>query len=180
LHGRAVHGHDAALRIDNARMSNSAHEAPAITSRATLDDLDALATLFDGYRVFYKQASDPALARAFIEERLQHDESVIFIARDGGNREALGFTQLYPMFSSVSARRIWVLNDLFVAPAARKCGVAHALMDCARDFAMRAGALRLILETAENNHAAQALYESLGYVRESGERHYALELGEKR
>ena len=157
-------------------MSNSAHEAHVIASRATLDDLDALATLFDGYRVFYKQSSSPALARAFIEERLQRDESVIFIARDGGTREAHGFTQLYPMFSSVSARRIWVLNDLFVIPAARKRGVARALMDCARDFAMEAGALRLILETAEDNHAAQALYESLGYVLESGERHYSLEL----
>ncbi len=157
-------------------MPNAAHEAQVITSRATLDDLDALASLFDGYRVFYKQRSDLALARTFIEERLQRDESVIFIARDGQNREALGFTQLYPMFSSVAARRIWVLNDLFVAATARKRGVARALMGCARDFAMEAGALRLILETAEDNHAAQALYESLGYVLESGERHYSLEL----
>lgn len=158
-------------------MPNSPHDTQAITSRATLDDLDALTTLFDGYRVFYQQPSDLGLARAFIEERLRQDESVIFIAHDNGNRGALGFTQLYPMFSSVSARRIWVLNDLFVARAARKRGVARALMDCARDFATEAGALRLILETAEDNHAAQALYESLGYVHESGERHYALELG---
>lgn len=150
--------------------------SPAIISRATLGDLDALTTLFDGYRIFYKQPSDPALAHAFIEERLRRDESVIFIARDGASREALGFTQLYPMFSSVSARRIWVLNDLFVATAARKRGVARALMDRARGFATEAGALRLILETAEDNHAAQALYESLGYVRETGERHYSLEL----
>ena len=159
-------------------MPNPAHEAPTqvITTRATLADLDALAKLFDGYRVFYKQSSDPALARAFIEERLRLDESVIFIAR-GENGEALGFTQLYPMFSSVAARRIWVLNDLFVAPTARKRGVARALMDRARDFAVEKGALRLILETAEDNDAAQALYESLGYVRESGERHYTLELG---
>jgi ribosomal protein S18 acetylase RimI-like enzyme len=158
-------------------MPNPVHEvvALAVTSRATLDDLDALATLFDGYRVFYRQPSDPALARAFIEERLRLDESVIFIARDG-SKEALGFTQLYPMFSSVAARRIWVLNDLFVASGARKRGVARALMDRARDFDTEKGALRLILETAEDNHAAQALYESLGYVRESGERHYSLEL----
>jgi len=157
-------------------MSSLAQATRILTSRASLDDLDALTTLFDGYRVFYKQQSDPALARAFIEERLRREESVIFIARNGGDHEALGFTQLYPMFSSVSARRIWVLNDLYVAPAARKRGVARALMDRARDFAMETGALRLILETAEDNHAAQALYESLGYVRESGERHYSLEL----
>ena len=152
------------------------HATQVIISRASLDDLDALTILFDGYRVFYKRASDPALARAFIEERLRRGESVIFIARDGANRDALGFAQLYPSFSSVSVRRIWVLNDLFVAPAARKRGVARALMDRARDFAMATGALRLVLETAEDNRAAQTLYESLGYVRESGTRHYSLEL----
>lgn len=163
------------LRTGNAHMSNSAHAASTIASRATLDDLDALAALFDAYRVFYRQVSDPATARSFLDERLRRNESVIFIARDGGNREALGFTQLYPSFSSVSAGRIWVLNDLFVTPAARNCGVARALMNRARDFAMETGALRLVLETAEDNHAAQALYESLGYARESGERHYSLE-----
>lgn len=149
----------------------------AITAtRATLDDADALAPLFDAYRVFYGRASDRALARAFLRERLQRDESVIFIARDPAG-EALGFTQLYPSFSSVSARRIWVLNDLFVSPAARHRGVARMLMECARAFAADTGALRLVLETAEDNRPAQALYESLGYVRESGTRHYALELG---
>lgn len=157
-------------------MSTLAQETRTLVSRATHDDLDALAALFDGYRVFYSQPSDLALARAFIAERLRRDESVIFIARDAGSSEALGFTQLYPMFSSVAARRIWVLNDLFVAATARKRGVARALMDQARDFAAEAGALRLILETAEDNHAAQVLYESLGYVLERGERHYTLEL----
>lgn len=142
--------------------------------RATLNDLDALASLFDAYRVFYRQASDPAVARAFLEQRLQHRESVVFLARD--DKAALGFTQLYPAFSSVSARRIWILNDLFVAPGARQRGVARALMSAARTFAIETGALRLVLETAEDNHPAQAIYESLGYVRETGTRHYALTL----
>lgn len=145
-------------------------------ARATLDDVAALAPLFDAYRVFYAQESDPALARDFLIARLRGSESVIFIARDTGG-DALGFTQLYPMFSSVAARRVWILNDLFVAPAARKRGVARALMDSAKRHAIQAGALRLELETANDNRAAQALYESLGYVRSDGEcRHYALTL----
>ena len=156
-------------------MPNPWSSASVVTSRAKLDDLDALTLLFDGYRVFYERVSDRALARAFLQARLQRDESVIFIARDAAG-EALGFTQLYPSFSSVSAHRIWVLNDLFVAAGARHAGVAHALMECARAFAAETGALRLVLETAEDNHPAQALYESLGYVRESGTRHYSLEL----
>ena len=154
---------------------SSQQSASITTSRATLDDLDALAALFDAYRVFYRQTPDRALARAFVEERLQRGESVIFITRDASG-EALGFTQLYPAFSSVSARRIWILNDLFVAPEARHRGVARQLMDRARAFAIENHALRLVLETAEDNGPAQKLYESLGYVREAGTRHYSLEL----
>lgn len=155
-------------------MPASANAAAIVVSRATPVDLDALAPLFDAYRVFYRQASDLATARAFLGQRLQHRESVVFMARD--RTSALGFTQLYPAFSSVSARRIWILNDLFVAPRARQRGVARALMSAARAFAFETGALRLVLETAEDNGPAQALYESLGYVRETGERHYALTL----
>lgn len=161
------------------RMSDTAYAAPlpvVVTPRATLDDLAALALLFDAYRVFYGRASNPALARAFLTERLQHGESTIFIAHDAASTAALGFTQLYPSFSSVSARRIWILNDLFVAPAARRRGVARALMACARTFATTDGAIRLVLETAADNHGAQALYESLGYAREGSTRHYSLEL----
>lgn len=151
------------------------NHAAIATSRATLADLDALAGLFDAYRVFYRQPSDRRAARAFLQERLQRGESVIFIAQAAASGAALGFTQLYPSFSSVSARRTWILNDLFVAPEARQRGGARALMACAQSFAMTTGAPRLALETAKDNRAAQALYESLGYVREAGFRHYALE-----
>lgn len=146
----------------------------AIT-RATLADLDGLAILFDGYRVFYGKPSDPATARAFLRERLSHDESVIFLARDAkGN--ALGFTQLYPCFSSVSARRLWILNDLFVSADARRRGVAKALLVRAREHGQETGVVRLTLQTARDNAQAQALYESLGWVRQEGMYEYALEL----
>lgn len=154
----------------------SAPHTAITTARARIGDLDTLAPLFDAYRVFYHQAPDPAKARSFLDARLRRDESVIFIASDVTSGAALGFTQLYPAFSSVSAGRIWVLNDLFVAPAARQRGVARALMACTRTFATANGAIRLVLETAEDNHAAQALYESMGYVRETGTRHYSLAL----
>lgn len=154
----------------------SARHTVITTSRARSDDLDTLAPLFDAYRVFYHQVSDPAMARSFLDARLRRNESIIFIASDATSSAALGFTQLYPTFSSVSACRIWVLNDLFVTPAARQRGVARALMACTRTFATADGAIRLVLETAEDNHAAQALYESMGYVRETGTRHYSLAL----
>ena len=140
--------------------------------RATVADLDAVAPLFDAYRQFYGQRPDPAAARAFLGERLARDESVIFlaVAEDG---EALGFTQLYPSFSSVSVRRLWVLNDLFVRPGGRRGGVGRRLLERAREFAIETGAKGLTLSTAVDNAAAQALYESCGW-REDEFKHYVL------
>ena len=106
--------------------------------------------LFDAYRRFYAQPARPAaLARAFLRERLQHDESVVLIA-DLDGRSA-GFTQLYPMFSSVRTARVWMLNDLFVDEDARRQGVAHALLDGRRRVRAKDGAVRL----DAGNHARQ-------------------------
>ena len=94
--------------------------------------------LFDAYRVFYSQPSDPARARDFLRERMGAGESVVLLAMLDGR--AAGFTQLYPLFSSVRTARLWLLNDLFVDPAARRRGVAQALMHAAADFARGEGA----------------------------------------
>lgn len=142
---------------------------------ATIADLDALVPLFDGYRQFYRQASDTARARAFLAERIERDESLILLARDDDGT-GLGFTQLYPLFSSVRAVRTWLLNDLFVAPSARRRGVAGALLRAAAEQARARGAASLSLSTALDNAPAQALYESLGWRRESGFCEYSLGL----
>ncbi|HET8555377.1 MAG TPA: GNAT family N-acetyltransferase [Rhodanobacteraceae bacterium] len=140
---------------------------------ASLDDIDDLAPLFDAYRVFYRQTSDLVLARRFLLQRMNLRESVIFLARDADTTDALGFVQLYPGFSSVSAGRIWILNDLFVKPDARGHGIGRALMQRAREHGEATGVLRLTLSTAEDNHAAQQLYESEGWQRD-GDRYYQL------
>lgn len=129
--------------------------------RATLDDLDALTPLFDAYRGFYEQRSEPELARDFLQARLQRGESVIFLGHV--DNAPAGFTQLYPMFSSVHATRVWILNDLFVAPEARRHGVAQGLLQAAADFARTDGAARLELETTPDNLTAQALYRAQGW-----------------
>ncbi|MBC3875670.1 GNAT family N-acetyltransferase [Undibacterium flavidum] len=142
--------------------------------RATVNELAIVAPLFNAYRVFYQQNDDLNLATKFLNERLQREESVIFFAIDNhGN--GLGFVQLYPSFSSVSARRLWILNDLFVSESARRGGVARALMNQARRFAMETGAKGLFLETGRDNFQGQALYESLGY-RKNSEFFYFLDL----
>ncbi len=132
--------------------------------RARLAERDAVARLFDRYRVFYEQPSDVAAAQAFVGARLAAEDSAIFLGRRRGDAEGLGFIQLYPSFSSVGMRAVWILNDLYVAPDARRLGVGRLLMDRARDFARESGALRLELATARTNIAAQALYRQRGYV----------------
>ncbi|WP_421216051.1 hypothetical protein [Aeromonas enteropelogenes] len=94
--------------------------------RAGMDDLDIINPLFNAYRIFYGQQEDMTLARHFLAERLSQQESVIFFARDKQGA-GIGFTQLYPSFSSVAAKRIWVLNDLYVAAQARRLGVAKKI-----------------------------------------------------
>src|SRR4051812_13531509 len=110
---------------------------------ATLADLVPLADLFDAYRRFYEGPADVDGATRFLRARLEARESVIFVAeRDG---RLVGFTQLYPSFSSLSMSRVWILNDLFVAPEHRRGRVGGALMAKAEAFAREDGAKGLVL-----------------------------------
>ncbi|ABA75299.1 GNAT family N-acetyltransferase [Pseudomonas fluorescens] len=143
--------------------------------RATTIHLEAVAKLFDAYRGFYGQSSNLEQSRAFIAERMAGNESAIFLVEDESG-EALGFVQLYPTFSSIDAHRTWLLSDLFTTPAARNRGVGRRLMNTARDFAVETGAKGLVLETATDNFTAQGLYESLGWVRDTGYYTYTLDL----
>ncbi|BCT91503.1 putative N-acetyltransferase YhfO [Lysobacter helvus] len=141
--------------------------------RATLADLDVLAPLFDGYRRFYAQAGDVDRARAFLHERLSRNESVVLLAFRGDT--PAGFTQLYPIFSSVRTARTWLLNDLFVAEHARRGGVARALLDAAAAFGRADGAAGLVLETTVDNAPARALYRAAGW-HEDATQWYSLSL----
>jgi len=113
-----------------------------------------------------------------IAERLQRGESVVFLAllEEGGGSYPAGFIQLYPLFTSTQMRRTWLLNDLFVAPEARRRGVGRVLMEQARRFAEENGAAEMMLQTAVTNTAAQALYESLGRRQDNEHLAYTLPL----
>jgi ribosomal protein S18 acetylase RimI-like enzyme len=147
---------------------------PSVTvRRATLADLDSVAQLFDEYRVFYDQKSDLRESRRFLEERLRRGESEIWLA--AGGEGAVGFVQLYPMFSSVSLGPVLVLNDLFVRPAARRAGLGALLLATARARGVAAGAHYLELSTAVDN-PAQRLYEANGWSLDREFLHYELPL----
>lgn len=138
--------------------------------RATINDLNALTELFDSYRIFYKQESNLEGAKSFLKERLVNEESVVFIAYDESN--PVGFVQLYPTFSSVSMKRSWVLNDLYVNASARKKGFGEMLIKKAIEFAEETGAKGVSLETGHDNVTAQSLYEKIGFKKESNYFYY--------
>ena len=132
--------------------------------QAVLSDLPVLAPLFDASRQFYDRASDLGAAESFLRDRFNHGESVLFLAFAGD--DAVGFTQLYPSFSSVSLARTFVLNDLFVVPDRRRSGVGSALLEAAVAYARALGAVRVTLNTDIGNATAQATYEARGWKRD--------------
>jgi ribosomal protein S18 acetylase RimI-like enzyme len=143
--------------------------------QATIGDLNLVAPLLDAYRQFYRKPADLTLAKQFLLERFQHNESILFVAIGEGG-VAWGFTQLFPSFSSGAAARILILNDLFVVPNARRAGIGRLLLRAAADYGKAVGAVRLTLSTEVTNKSAQALYESEGWKLQTDFRDYNLAL----
>ncbi|ARD38556.1 GNAT family N-acetyltransferase [Edwardsiella ictaluri] len=143
--------------------------------QATPTDAERINPLFIAYRQFYDVPSNPAQTLRYLQQRLGNGESVIFYATDERG-DAVGFTQLSPLFCSLEMKPTWLLYDLFVAPQARRHGVARGLMQRAESFARASGASFIGLDTGTDNTRAQALYEKQGYVRDRAFYHYQLTL----
>jgi ribosomal protein S18 acetylase RimI-like enzyme len=141
---------------------------------ANINHLESIAVLFDKYRIFYNQASNIEAAKKFLQERFQNNDSVVFAANDNG--KLIGFIQLYPSFSSVSMKRVWILNDLYVEESYRRRGIAKLLMNVAEEYAKETGGVRLVLATQVSNITAQKLYEARNYTKDEEFYHYALRL----
>ena len=129
--------------------------------QATVDDVALIAPLFNEYRVYYKQASDVEAAKIFLQDRLLRNESIVFLALNAG--EAVGFTQLYPIFSSVSLKKAWLLNDLFVHESERGKGAGKELLKAAKQLGEETQSKFLMLQTLVDNQGAQKLYSSNGW-----------------
>ncbi|WP_413381884.1 N-acetyltransferase family protein [Alkalihalobacillus sp. 1P02AB] len=142
--------------------------------QATMEDLEGVSVLFNQYRQFYEQVSDLKGAKAYLTERLEKKDSVIFIVKEG--EHYLGFSQLYPTFSSISMKRAWILNDLYIDSGARKRGLGEQLLEKAKGFAIETGAVSISLSTALDNQTAQRLYEKNGYQKDTDFYHYELRL----
>lgn len=132
-------------------------------THAKLRDLNALTILFDNYRVFYKQESDIVAAKRFLTRRLVQSDSVIYIAYV--DDKAVGFAQLYPLWSSVSIKPMYILNDLYVDSKYRNQGIGEALINRAKHLCQAENNKGLAIQTAFDN-PAQHLYERLGFKKD--------------
>lgn len=132
--------------------------------QANIEHLDDLVPLFDGYRIFYRQDSNLKEARNFLKERLTKQDTITYIAYV--DDKAIGFTQLFPSFSSVSMQPVYILNDLYVDKNYRKQGIGVALLNKAKQLCRDKNYKGLALQT-ETTNPAQHLYESLGWKKDT-------------
>ncbi|MNK79603.1 Acetyltransferase (GNAT) family protein [compost metagenome] len=147
--------------------------------QATLEHLDLLTPLFVKYREFYGSLPYPDSSRAFLEKRLRRKESVIYLALADDDDKLMGFCQLYPSFSSLSLKRVWILNDIYVAEDARRQLVADHLIRTAKKMAKETNAVRMRVSTSSNNEVAQKTYESIGFKEDTEFKNYVLPISEE-
>jgi ribosomal protein S18 acetylase RimI-like enzyme len=146
-----------------------------VVETAGIEDVPAAALLFHHYRLFYNLVSNFDDCADFIRDRIANDDSTIFVAWMGPDNP-VGFVQMYPLFSEVSLKKVWLVNDLYVEESARRKGVAELLMHQCAEFVREKGGSELTLATAPENVIAQALYRKLGYVKNDGFWVYSLYL----
>ncbi|BBP81192.1 GNAT family N-acetyltransferase [Pseudomonas sp. No.21] len=147
--------------------------------QATLEHLDLLNPLFVKYREFYGELPFPDSSRKFLEKRLSRKESIIYLAlADDDDTKILGFCQLYPSFSSLSLKRVWILNDIYVAEDARRQLVADRLLQTAKKMAKETNAVRMRVSTSAGNEVAKKVYESIGFREDSEFVNYILPIHE--
>ena len=146
--------------------------------QATLEHLDQLTPLFIKYRELFGQVAYPESSRKFLSTRISRKESVIYLALADDEDKLLGYCQLFPSYSSLSLKRVWILNDIFVAEDARRMLVADRLLQTAKQMAKETNAVRMRVATSVSNEVAQKTYESIGFREDTRFKNYILELGD--
>lgn len=157
-------------------------EMRAVTVRAlttpTPSEIEALAEIFDEYRVHYGEASDVSRSAGWLAENLGTSRLRAFVAAD--DDELLGFAITTDIPASLSLAHFWQIRDMYVLPRHRRTGVGRALLASVRAAAVASGAVRLVLQTEEDNDAALRLYTDRGYSAIEGYRSLALPLSDCR
>ncbi|MET2983976.1 GNAT family N-acetyltransferase [Aureibaculum conchae] len=133
-----------------------------IYKKADSSDLDSLSTVFNNYRMFYQKEFDVKGALSFLAERIQKEDSEIFVALNDNN-QVVGFVQLYPLFSSTRMKKYWLLNDLYVNAEYRGKGISIQLIEMAKGLVRKTDACGMYLETGKTNVVGNNLYPKAGF-----------------
>jgi len=144
----------------------------SIIRKASAEDVSQLSVLFDAYRVFYEKESNISDAENFLTERIDKNESEIFVAADSLNN-LIGFVQLYPLFSSTRMKKLWLLNDLYVDPTHRGTGISKKLIQRAKDLCIESNSCGMMLETAKKNMIGNQLYPATGFELDNDHNYYS-------
>ncbi len=139
-----------------------------------INDLERLAPLFDDYRQHFKQASDLESVRNYLQQRLEANETKIYLVQTG--EELHGFVLLYPSFSSIGLAPIWILNDFYLKSGNQKRLMAKALLDQIRLDCHDAGGIRIEVTTRKENHKLHKLYKEYGFEKDYKYDYYFLQL----
>ena len=147
----------------------------SLLTAPTRGEIEALAEIFDLYRAHYGEPSDVARSASWLETYLGTDRLRVFVAEDSGR--LVGFATTTEAPASLRLAHFWQIRDLFVLPTHRGAGVGRALLASVRAAATASGALRVVLQTEEDNDAALRLYRDSGYVPIDGYSSLMLPLG---
>lgn len=151
--------------------------AEVTVDRVTPDDdgFDDLVLLFEQYRVHYREPADPERARAWLQATMSDGFLLAFLARTS-DATAAGLCLVAPCPASLALREFWSVRDVYVVPAQRRRGIGHGLLHAVATAARENGAIRLALQTEEDNEAALALYQEFGFHPVTGLRQFSFGL----
>jgi GNAT superfamily N-acetyltransferase len=135
----------------------------------TRREIEALADIFDQYRAHYgedsdasRSDSDASRSARWLDENLSTSRLRVFVAEDNGR--FVGFAITVEVPASLRLAHFWQIRDLFVLPTHRRLGVGRALLGSVRAAANASGALRLVMQTEDDNDSALRLYADSGYA----------------
>jgi GNAT superfamily N-acetyltransferase len=142
--------------------------------QAAIQDLQRLVPIFDSYREYFGQKKDPEMVAQFLFDRFEHLESIIFIAEQ--QDEVIGFAQLYPVFSSLTLQRVWLLNDFFIAEEYRGSGGGSHLFTTVKEFTLLTKSKGIELSVEHTNKKAWSFWEKQGFKLDEEFRYYFYKL----
>ena len=133
--------------------------------RAEAADAEAVGRLLHDFNTEFGEPtpSPPALADR-IRFLLDHGDTVVLLGGDGPDGVAVLRFRPALWTSELEC----YLAELYVVPARRGQGLGRALMEAAMEVARTEGATYMDLGTSEDDVAARALYESLGFSNREG------------